>query len=234
MSSLIKLSNISYGYRAGQLVLQNASFSLEKGERLFITGPNGAGKSTLFRVLVGLLQPHTGHVEAFGKQIREEKDFHNLRCKVGLVMQDPDDQLFCPTVIEDIAFGPLNLGASSDEAIAVVDEVLEKLNLRHLRERVTHQLSGGEKRLISLAAVLAMKPEVLLLDEPTNALDEENLARLEEILLELPQSMVLISHDPHFRRKVATRTLELRHGNLHVPPAKKCTASDQRKNAVAE
>jgi cobalt/nickel transport system ATP-binding protein len=142
-------------------------------------------------------------------------------------VQDPDDQLFCPTVVEDIAFGPLNLGASREEALAIVDEVLDQLHLKHLRERITHELSGGEKRLVSVAAVLAMKPDVLLLDEPTNALDEENMQRLEEILLELPQAMILISHDPHFRRKLATRTIELRGGKINEVAMKKCTASDK-------
>ena len=238
MSSLIELNDISYGYRAGQNVLDRVSLSLEANERLFITGPNGAGKSTLLRILVGLIKPFGGEIRAFGTPRVTDKDFHDLRCRVGFIVQDPDDQLFCPTVVEDIAFGPLNLGASREEALAIVDEVLDQLHLRHLRERITHELSGGEKRLVSVAAVLAMKPDVLLLDEPTNALDEENLHRLEEILLELPQAMILVSHDPHFRRKLATRTLELRAGKMsqakELAP-KKCTASDRaQQNAKAD
>jgi cobalt/nickel transport system ATP-binding protein len=214
MSSLIELNDISYGYRSGQTVLDRVSLSLNEAERLFITGPNGAGKSTLLRILVGLIKPHAGEIRALGTPRVTDAEFHDLRCRVGFIVQDPDDQLFCPTVVEDIAFGPLNLGASRDEALAIVDEVLDQLHLKHLRERITHELSGGEKRLVSVAAVLAMKPDVLLLDEPTNALDEENMARLEEILLELPQAMILISHDPHFRRKLATRTVELRGGKI--------------------
>lgn len=227
MSSLIELNDISYGYRAGQKVLDRVSLSLQSDERLFITGPNGAGKSTLLRILVGLIKPHGGQISAFGTPRVSETDFHDLRCRVGFIVQDPDDQLFCPTVVEDIAFGPLNLGASREEALAIVDEVLGQLHLTHLRERITHELSGGEKRLVSVAAVLAMKPDVLLLDEPTNALDEENMRRLEEILLALPQAMILISHDPHFRRKLATRTMELRGGKLTAQGAKKCSASER-------
>jgi len=226
MSSLINLTDISYGYRAGQSVLDRVSLTLNKEERLFIAGPNGAGKSTLLRILVGLIKPNGGKIHAFGRACVTDADFHDLRCRVGFIVQDPDDQLFCPTVVEDIAFGPLNLGASREEALAIVDEVLDQLHLKHLRERITHELSGGEKRLVSVAAVLAMKPDVLLLDEPTNALDEENMQRLEEILLELPQAMILISHDPHFRRKLATRTIELRGGKIKEPAPKKCVASD--------
>lgn len=227
MSSLIELNDISYGYRAGQNVLDRVSLSLQGDERLFITGPNGAGKSTLLRILVGLIKPHGGQISAFGSPRVSEMDFHDLRCRVGFIVQDPDDQLFCPTVVEDIAFGPLNLGASREEALSIVDEVLEQLHLMHLRERITHELSGGEKRLVSVAAVLAMKPDVLLLDEPTNALDEENMRRLEEILTELPQAMILISHDPHFRCKLATRSMELRAGKLTERGAKKCSASER-------
>lgn len=231
MSSLIELNDISYGYRAGQNVLDHVSLTLDPGERLFVAGPNGAGKSTLLRIIVGLIKPHAGEIRAFGSPRVTEAEFHDLRCRVGFIVQDPDDQLFCPTVIEDIAFGPLNLGASREEALAIVDDVLDQLHLRHLRERITHELSGGEKRLVSVAAVLAMKPDVLLLDEPTNALDEENMRRLEEILLGLPQAMILVSHDPHFRRKLATRIIELRTGKMLQLPEKKCTASARAKEA---
>ena len=213
MSSLIELNDISYGYRAGQNVLDRVSLKLDPGERLFLAGPNGAGKSTLLRILVGLIKPHAGEIRAFGTSRVTDAEFHDLRCRVGFIVQDPDDQLFCPTVIEDIAFGPLNLGASREEALAIVDEVLDQLHLKHLRERITHELSGGEKRLVSVAAVL------------------ENLRRLEEILLGLPQAMILVSHDPHFRRKLATRIIELRTGKVLQLPDKKCTASERTNQA---
>ena len=130
------------------------------------------------------------------------------------MFQDPDDQLFCPTVAEDIAFGPLNLGKSKAEAAAVVEEVLARLKLGHLRERITHKLSGGEKRLVTLAAVLAMEPQVLLLDEPTNGLDEPTCERVTDILNDLPQAMIIVSHDPYFRRRVETRSVRLVAGKL--------------------
>ncbi len=222
MSSLIELSDLHFTYPEHPGVLRGVDLALKAGERLCVTGPNGAGKSTLLRIIVGLLQPQGGSIVAFGKTRSREADFHEVRCLAGLVFQDPDDQLFCPTVAEDVAFGPLNLGKSRDEALEVVDRVLGDLDLMRLRDRVTHKLSGGEKRLVTLAAVLAMEPQVLLLDEPTNALDETNEARLVEILLGLPQAMLVISHDAHFRRKIATRTLRLVDGVLVSPQTPAC------------
>ncbi|WP_166416675.1 energy-coupling factor ABC transporter ATP-binding protein [Cochlodiniinecator piscidefendens] len=214
---LFELNDIHFGYMGRPGILKGAGFTLDDGERLCITGHNGAGKSTFLRIMVGLLKPDSGTVTAFGKPRREEADFVEVRRHAGLVFQDADDQLFCPTVAEDIAFGPLNLGQSREEAMAQVDSVLTMLDLMYLRNRITHKLSGGEKRLVTLASVLAMSPQVLLLDEPTNALDEENEARLIEILQTLPQAMVVVSHDPHFRRKIATRSLKLQDGLLVAP-----------------
>ncbi|MFC2969082.1 energy-coupling factor ABC transporter ATP-binding protein [Acidimangrovimonas pyrenivorans] len=212
--ALIELDDIHFAYPGAAPVLRGAALRLEPGERLALTGPNGAGKSTLLRMIVGLLAPARGSVRAFGKVRRAEADFREVRRRVGLVFQDPDDQLFCPTVAEDIAFGPLNLGKSRAEALAIIDRVLGELALAHLRDRVTHHLSGGEKRLVTLATVLAMEPEVLLLDEPTNALDTENEARLAEILAALPQAILLVSHDPRFRARIAPRALTLADGRL--------------------
>lgn len=214
---LLQAQDLTFGYPDRPQTLCGASFSLSSGERLAITGHNGAGKSTLLKLLVGLLPRTGGTLRSFGAPCVSEADFHALRLRVGLVFQDPDDQLFCPTVAEDIAFGPLNLGKTRAQALEIVDRILEQLQLMHLRDRVTHKLSGGEKRLVTLATVLAMEPEVLLLDEPTNALDEANETRLREILQSLPQAMILVSHDPHFRRAIATRELRLREGVLHPP-----------------
>ncbi|NDR59061.1 energy-coupling factor ABC transporter ATP-binding protein [Aliiruegeria sabulilitoris] len=215
--ALIELSGIHFAYPHHAPVLHGADMALEAGERLCITGHNGAGKSTLLRIVVGLLSPSAGRVTCFGEERREDSDFHDVRRRAGFVFQDPDDQLFCPTVAEDVAFGPLNLGASRGEAMEIVDRTLERLDLMHLRDRITHKLSGGEKRLVTLATVLAMDPEVLLLDEPTNALDEANEARLVEILLSLPQAMIIVSHNPHFRNRLGTRTLRLQDGLLAAP-----------------
>ena len=196
------------------VALEVASLALNPGQRLSLTGANGSGKSTLLRITLGLQRPTSGTVTIFGQPRADEADFHEVRRRVGLVFQDADDQLFCPTVAEDIAFGPLNLGKSRDEAIAIVNKVLGDLDLMHLKDRITHKLSGGEKRLVTLATVLAMSPEVLLLDEPTNALDTKNEARLLEILQSLPQAILLVSHSPAFRAALAPEELDLRNGTL--------------------
>jgi cobalt/nickel transport system ATP-binding protein len=214
MVSLIRLSGIAFAYGAGPPVLDGVDFTLAAGERVAIDGANGAGKTTLLHVMVGLATPQAGTVTAFGLERRREADFHEVRARAGLLLQDADDQLFCPTVAEDVAFGPLNLGRSKAEARAIVHDTLGMLGLAGLEHRVTHTLSGGQKRLVSLAAVLAMAPEVLLLDEPTNALDEATRARLLDILAGLPQAMVIVSHDKGAVERLATRRVRLDHGRL--------------------
>ncbi|NVK19431.1 MAG: ABC transporter ATP-binding protein [Methylocystaceae bacterium] len=220
MDKLIELKNIHFAYPAHQATLKGVDFSLSTGERIAITGPNGAGKSTLFHIIVGLNQPTQGEVFAFGEKRDKEADFKEVRRRIGLVFQDPDDQLFCPTVAEDIAFGLFNLGKPTDEVMQIVEDTLHNMHLGHLRERATHNLSGGEKRLVSLACVLSMQPDILLLDEPTNALDEGTQERLLEILTNLPQALVIISHDAHFRRKVTERYLSLEDGQLKAAKPK--------------
>lgn len=214
MARLFDLSGIQFAYPHHHQVLNGVDLRIETGERVAVTGVNGAGKSTLLRIMVGLLTPTAGQVIAFGTERRTEEDFREVRRRAGLVFQDPDDQLFCPTVAEDIAFGPLNLGRSPEQALDIVDKTLCQLHLEHLRDRVTHKLSGGEKRLVSLAAVLAMKPDVLLLDEPTNALDEPTRVRLVEILKGLPQALVVVAHDGEFRRSVTSRAYHLEAGRI--------------------
>ncbi|MEN8708411.1 MAG: ABC transporter ATP-binding protein [Paracoccaceae bacterium] len=212
--AMIELRDIQFSYPDHTPILNGASMHLDHGQKLSLTGPNGAGKSTLLRIILGLQKPQKGDVRIFDQSRTKEADFHDVRRRVGLVFQDPDDQLFCPTVAEDIAFGPLNLGRTTDEAIEIVDRVLEDLDLLHLRNRITHKLSGGEKRLITLATVLAMEPEVLLLDEPTNALDAKNEGRLLEILSGLPQAILLVSHNPAFRAKIAPCAFHFEEGQL--------------------
>ena len=214
MAPLFEVRGLVFGYPGHPHVLNQADLALYPGERLGLIGPNGAGKSTLLQILVGLLIPQAGSVIAFGEERREERDFLDVRRRAGFVFQDPDDQLFCPTVAEDVAFGPLNLGKTRKQAGEIVEATLERLDILHLRERITHKLSGGEKRLVTLAAVLAMEPDVLLLDEPTNALDERFYDRLVGILLDLPQAMIVVSHEPHFRRAITTRNVILEDGRL--------------------
>lgn len=200
--------------RDGRAVLDGATLRLGPGERLAIVGPNGAGKTTLLRVLAGLEQPARGRVALFGTDCRTEADFRKARRRIGFLFQDSDDQLFCPSVIEDVAFGPLNLGARPDEARATAQAALDRLDLGHLADRFTHRLSGGEKRLVCLAGLLAMQPELLLLDEPTNGVDLANGQRLRQALLGFAGAMILVSHDDGFIADIATRAMVLGQGRL--------------------
>lgn len=206
---LFDLRGVGFAYDPARPVLRDFSFTLRPGERVALAGPNGAGKTTALHVMVGLLRPQTGEVIAFGAPRRREKDFFEVRARAGLLFQDSDDQLFCATVLEDVAFGPLNLGAKPVEARAAALTALADLGLESLADRVTHKLSGGQKRLVALACVLAMRPQALLLDEPTNGLDEATRERLIVILASLPQAMVLVSHDRDFSDRLATRRAAL-------------------------
>ena len=213
---LLSLRGVRFAYDADRPVLEGVDLELAAGERLGLTGPNGSGKTTLLHLVVGLLRPTAGEIEAFGQVRRVERDFVEVRRRAGLLFQDPEDQLFCPTVAEDVAFGPLNLGKSREEAMALVADTLDRLGLAGYEPRITYKLSGGEKRLVSLAAVLAMEPDVLLLDEPTSGLDEEHEARLLAILADLPQALIAVSHDRDFLRKVATRQARLAGGRIEA------------------
>ncbi|UCF57017.1 MAG: ABC transporter ATP-binding protein [Deltaproteobacteria bacterium] len=195
---LIKLENVSYAYPGGRPVLKNLFFGLRDGERIGLIGPNGSGKTTLFHVIMGLLRPTSGRIEIFGHEMGDEKDFGPVRQWIGMLFQDADDQLFSPTVLEDVAFGPLNQGKSAKEAKDIARETLRSLGLKGFEDRITHKLSGGEKKLVSLATVLAMKPRVLLLDEPTTGLDSETTERIVSILNDIAISYIFISHNMDF------------------------------------
>lgn len=212
-SPLLELRDIHFSH-PGRPVLKGASLALQAGERLALVGANGAGKSSLLHIILGLKRPDAGQVLAFGNEYRTEAEFRTLRGRIGLLFQDSDDQLFCPTVLEDLAFGPLNLGLAPEAARRKAEEVLKQLGLASFADRVSYRLSAGEKRLVALATVLAMEPEILLLDEPNTGLDVQSEARLVEQLLALPQAMVIVSHDKELLAKVATRTLLLRDGRL--------------------
>ncbi|WP_346914150.1 ABC transporter ATP-binding protein [uncultured Roseibium sp.] len=213
MSALLSLTDVTVS-RDGKPVLGSLSLELSPGERLAIVGPNGAGKTTLLRTIVGLERADEGTVHLFGTECATEKQFRVQRPKIGFLFQDSDDQLFCPTVIEDVAFGPLNIGCSEAEATDRALEVLEGLGIAHLADRVSHKLSGGEKRLVCLAGLFAMRPDVLLLDEPTNGVDDENGRRLRAALNGFAGAMILVSHDSAFVAGLATRAMILKGGSL--------------------
>ena len=214
--ALIELTGLQYAYAGAPPLLWNLDFTLHAGERVGITGANGTGKSTLLHLVVGLLRPSGGAVRVAGQERRQESDFEDVRRRVGLLFQDPDDQLFCTTVEEDLAFGPFNLGLPRPEVEHRVAATLDRLGIRHLRERITYRLSEGEKRLVSLGTLLTMEPAALLLDEPTNGLDEDARARLTRLLRALPQALVIVSHDQSFVSELAPRRLRLADGRLHA------------------
>ncbi len=210
---LLSLRGVAAAYE-GRDVLRDIHFSLHAGERVALLGHNGSGKTTLLHLLVGLHSSVRGRIAIFGTERAGESSFRQIRGRVGLLFQDSDDQLFCPTVLEDVAFGPVNLGYSRSEALSTAHTTLAELGLAGLADRITRKLSGGEKRLVALAAVLAMQPEVLLLDEPTSGLDEASRERLINYLELLPQAMLLVSHDHQFVARLATRAVVIKDRTL--------------------
>ncbi len=213
--ALLELEQISFTYPgARHPVLENIDFSLREGQKIGLIGTNGSGKTTLFHIIMGLLTPTAGRLFFQGRELQQKRDFLALRRTIGLLFQDADDQLFSPTVIEDVAFGPLNLGATPGEARRRAEKTLSELGLTHLKERITHQLSGGEKKLVSLATILVMEPRALLLDEPTNNLDAETRTRLIEILEGLDLAYILISHDWDFLAHTSREIFAIDKGHL--------------------
>ena len=197
--ALIELHDVTSTYPgATDPVFQGLSYELPKRMQIGLIGPNGCGKTTLLHLIMGLLRPQEGSMVIFGQQVKREKDFVKVRQKVGLLFQNADDQLFCPTVLEDVAFGPLNKGKPPTQAIRIARETMARLGLEGFEDRVTYKLSGGEKKLVSLATVLAMHPEVLLLDEPTAGLDEKTKERLVSILKNLDITFMVVSHETDF------------------------------------
>ena len=228
--TLIDLSGVEFSYSPDRPVLCGCDFRLKPGKRVALTGANGSGKTSLLHLIVGLLRPSAGRIEIFGQNRRVETDFFEVRRRIGLLFQDSDDQLFCPTVAEDVAFGPLNLGLKRDQVRQIVSQTLADLGLDGYENRITHRLSSGEKRLVALATVLAMKPDVLLLDEPTNSLDDEAVGRLTNILGGLSQAMILVSHDGEFRRQLTDHTLSLRNGHLEAVSDTAAKTSDSEQS----
>jgi cobalt/nickel transport system ATP-binding protein len=195
---MIELIDLAYTYPGAKFpTLDGVSVTLGK-DRVGFVGPNGGGKTTLLHAIMGLLFPFGGSILFQGTELKKEKSFHALRRQVGLVFQNASDQLFCPTVLDDVAFGPLNLGLSVDEARERSRQALSAVGLKGYEEKGTHTLSGGEERLLALATVLSMQPKFLFLDEPTNDLSPQMRLRLIQVLRGLPMPYAVVSHDWDF------------------------------------
>ena len=212
----IELKDITFGYSNEKNVFKGLNFVLKEGEKVGIIGPNGSGKTTLLHLIVGILKPVRGEVKIFDKIRKDEKDFKEVREKIGLVFQNPDDQLFSLTVAEDIAFGPLNLGRPRDKIYKIIKDTLAALGLHGFEDRVTYRLSEGEKKLVAIGTVLSMKPQVLLLDEPTTDLDERNRERIIDIIKGLSASYIITSHDMDLLQKTTNTIYRLKDSKLNV------------------
>jgi cobalt/nickel transport system ATP-binding protein len=222
---MLRVQNLRVEYPHSQLgyVLENVSFTADSGERIALLGANGAGKSTLLLSLLGVVPVHTGTVEVCGIKL-EKAALVQLRARAGLVFQNPDDQLFMSTVWEDVLFGPLNYGmdkmaGAAGARVSLEDKanfLMDSLGISHLKDRMSHKLSGGEKRLAALASVLIMEPQVLLLDEPTAYLDPRGKRALAKILAALSQTMLIATHDIPFAETLASRAIVLSKGAIRA------------------
>jgi cobalt/nickel transport system ATP-binding protein len=211
---MILVQHLSYAYPDGRRALIDVSLSVARGEKVAVVGPNGAGKSTLFLHLNGTLRTRgDGHVQVVGLRV-EDKTVRAVRARVGLVFQDPDDQLFSPTVFEDVAFGPLHMGYAEEEVRARVSRALAAVGMTGHEDLSPHHLSLGERKRISIATVLSMDPEILVFDEPSAGLDPRARRNLINLLRELPQTMLVASHDMRLVRDLCSRAIILDAGHL--------------------
>lgn len=209
---MINAIGLSFEYEKNLKVLKNLSFSISEGETVGLIGANGCGKSTLLKILVGLL-PYEGEVSAFSSPI-EKKNFKEIRRKMGYVLQDSDNQLFMSKVKDDVAFAPKNYGYLKEDIEKVVEASLDQVGILHLKDRQNSKLSGGEKKLASIAVILAMAPKMLLLDEPTNGLDPYNRRKIINILKDIPQTKLIASHDLDLIYDTCSRVLLLSDGQI--------------------
>ncbi len=213
MSSVLSVKDLRFGYPGQAAVLNAISFRVYKGERVGLIGPNGAGKTTLFMLICGLVSVESGNIEISGCPVLKGR-FNPV---VGMVFQHTADQLICPTVREDIAFGPQNMGLPADEVAVNVERAAGATGIVSLLDRVPHLLSSGEQRLVALAGVIAMRPELLILDEPTADLDLRYRRRLVEMLIGMDRkTMVTASHDLEFILEVCTRVIVLDRGVIQA------------------
>ncbi|MCQ6961779.1 ATP-binding protein [Methanolobus chelungpuianus] len=215
---IIELKDISYFYASSKTkALDSVSLKIYPGEKIAILGANGAGKSTLFRHLNGILRPSSGQILINGQEITR-KNIKQVRQTVGMVFQNPDDQILAPTVEQDVAFGPMNMGLSQEEVERRVAEALELVHMSGFEERSPHHLSGGQKKLVAIAGILAMRPRVVVLDEPTAGLDpltaSQVINMIEEMNLQLGITVILSTHDVDIVPSFAERVYVIHDGRI--------------------
>jgi cobalt/nickel transport system ATP-binding protein len=226
LSCLLTITDLSYAYPDGHSALKGISLHIGPGEKVGLVGSNGAGKSTLLLHLNGILQG-SGEIEVDGHLVVPE-NLGSIRSAVGLVFQDPDDQLFSPTVFEDVAFGPLYMGLPDEEVRRRVEAALESVGMEGRSMRVPHRMSLGEKKLVSIATVLAMKPRMLALDEPTAALDARSRRRLTRVLQQLQETIVVATHDLSRVSEVLGRTIVMDEGRIVADGPTRSILSDSQ------
>jgi len=214
MAPLVEVSGLGFRYPDGTAALAQVSFRIEQGERVALLGPTGSGKSTLVQHLNGLLVPAEGSVRVDGMVVTDSDAVRTVRRRVGLVFQDPNDQLFLPTLLEDVAFGLLNHGMGPAEAGAQARAVLAALGLDHAHDRAAHHLSGGERRLAALATVLVLRPALLVLDEPTGDLDARHRQQLVRLLRARPETLLAATHDLGAATALCQRGIVLHEGRV--------------------
>ncbi len=215
-ATVLAVDNLLYAYSQQEPVLREISFTLNAGERVALMGPTGSGKSTLLENIIGVKQPQKGEIWINGIPV-EANTLPQVRRQIGFSFQDANDQLFMPTILEDITFGPRNYGVPPAIAIDKARQLLADFGLEAYANRSAHELSGGQRRLAALAAILALEPQILILDEPTNGLDPAWRRKLARVLLNLPaQAMLIASHDLHWLGKVTQRGLVLSGGYIQI------------------
>ncbi len=216
METVLSVKNLSYSYNEDKKALKGISLDIHRGERLAVIGSNGAGKSTFFLNLNGVLTPDKGEIFFEGKPI-DKKNIIELRKNVGIVFQNADNQIIASTVLAEVSFGPMNMKLPRDEVIARCEEAMEYMNITHIKDRPPHYLSGGEKKCVSIADIIAMKPKVIIFDEPTEGLDPINKKMLEDVLdrLNKESKTILIStHDVDFAYRWADRAVVFSDGEI--------------------
>jgi cobalt transport protein ATP-binding subunit len=212
MTNVLQVHDLHFAYHDGRPALRGVSFQMCAGDKVALVGPNGAGKSTLMLHLNGILSGR-GEVNVGGKHLTRD-NLPVIRAMVGLVFQNPDDQLFSPTVFEDVAFGPLHMGLPMEEVEARVQSALEAVRMSGFRDRLSHHLSVGEKKRIAIATVLSMEPQILVLDEPSAGLDPRGRRTLINLLRELPITMLVSTHDMKLVQELFPRTIVMDEGQI--------------------